>query len=91
MVPIRTCSFCKIKMPKSEMIRIAIEKIDSINYAKHDIEQKINSRAIYFCGKKECILKSINLIKKGKFIIKNKADRDSLLICLENISNEMEE
>jgi hypothetical protein len=88
MKPIRMCAFCRKRNEKDKYFRI----VSDVNgNAIYDKEQKINSRAIYFCKSKECIGKTINMLNKNKMLLKLSINKDSLIDILKNVENELGE
>ena len=61
MVGIRSCVSCRKRKEKKELLRIVP---DENNIAVIDEKQKINKRAIYICGNKECIDRYLKNLKK---------------------------
>ena len=88
MKPIRMCTICRKKQEKENYIRIVC---DENNNAIYDKNQKINSRAIYFCKDKKCIEKTFDMINKNKLSVKIPLDKDSLINTLKNVENELGE
>lgn len=87
-MPTRSCVVCRTKNEKANLLRIVCnEKKQAI----WDKNQKVNSRAIYFCHKKECIEKAIKIIEKGKLKLKIGINNNSLEVLLNEIKNELEE
>lgn len=80
-MPTRSCVVCKKKDEKKNLIRIvSIEEKAII-----DKNQKINSRAIYFCNNENCINKFIKLNQKKKINIKINIDMESIKKALNDI------
>ena len=50
MGPTRTCIICRTKNDKGDLIRLVSDKDGNVIYDKN---QKINTRAIYFCKNKD--------------------------------------
>ena len=81
------CTVCRKKQEKENYFRI----INDNNTAIYDKNQKVNSRAIYICKSKECIIKALEMINKNKLSIKIPVNRDSLINILKNVENELGE
>lgn len=81
-MPTRSCIICRKKDEKKNLIRIAKDVNDT---AIFDKEQKINSRAIYFCSDKKCIERFFKLKQNGKLNINFKVDMRSLEKVLSEI------
>ncbi len=75
----RTCIACKTKGPKESFIRIVVDN-DGNNII--DKEQKINSRGVYICNKKECFERILKMKDVTK-ILKIKTTKEKFLkvIC----------
>lgn len=86
MVGIRSCVSCRKRKEKKELLRIVP---DENNIAVIDEKQKINKRAIYICGNKECIDRYLKNLKKKNQNLKNlkiNASADSLVKLLESLN-----
>lgn len=81
-MPIRSCTMCRKRDEKKNLIRIAK---DVNNYAIFDKNQNINSRAIYFCNNTKCIEKFLEIAKKRKININCNIDMKSLEEVLNKI------
>lgn len=91
MIPIRTCTICKQKKAKHELIKLVLNLKNNIYYVTLDNEYKKEGRGIYICRNMDCIDKWIKNIEKNKFKNKYKIDKESLIKTLEVIKNEMGE
>lgn len=80
-MPTRSCVVCKKKDEKKNLIRI----VSIEGKAIIDKNQKINSRAIYFCNNENCINKFIKLSQKKKINIKSNIDMESIEKALNDI------
>ncbi|MBR1883842.1 MAG: YlxR family protein [Clostridia bacterium] len=83
MVGIRSCVSCRKRKEKKELLRIVP---DENNIAVIDEKQKINKRAIYICGNKECIDRYLKNLKKKNQNLKINASADSLVKLLESLN-----
>ena len=80
-MPTRSCVVCKKRDEKKNLIRI----VSIEGKAIIDKNQKINSRAIYFCNNENCINKFIKLSQKKKINIKSNIDIESIEKALNDI------
>lgn len=80
-MPTRSCVVCKKRNEKKNLIRI----VSIEGKAIIDKNQKINSRAIYFCKNENCINKFIKLSQKKKINIKSNIDMESIEKALNDI------
>ena len=80
-MPTRSCVVCKKRDEKKNLIRI----VSIEGKAIIDKNQKINSRAIYFCNNENCINKFIKLSQKKKINIKSNIDMGSIEKALNDI------
>lgn len=80
-MPTRSCVVCKKRDEKKNLIRI----VSIAGKAIIDKNQKINSRAIYFCNNENCINKFIKLSQKKKINIKSNIDMESIEKALNDI------
>mgnify|MGYP003373019727 FL=1 len=80
-MPTRSCVVCKKRNEKKNLIRI----VSIEGKAIIDKNQKINSRAIYFCNNENCINKFIKLSQKKKINIKSNIDMESIEKALNDI------
>ena len=80
-MPTRSCVVCKKRDEKKNLIRIVSIEGKAIIYKN----QKINSRAIYFCNNENCINKFIKLSQKKKINIKSNIDMEIIEKALNDI------
>ena len=80
-MPTRSCVVCKKRDEKKNLIRI----VSIEGKAIIDKNQKINSRAIYFCNNENCINNYIKLSQKKKINIKSNIDMESIEKALNDI------
>jgi len=88
MGPTRTCIICRTKNDKGDLIRLVSDKDGNVIYDKN---QKINTRAIYFCKNKECLKKCENILLKNKFKCKINLDKSKLLEVIKKVDYELGE
>ena len=76
----RTCIACKTKGPKENFVRIVVD--DNGNNII-DIEQKLNSRGVYICNKKECIERILKMKVVSKILKINTTKEKFLKVICE--------
>lgn len=87
MEPARSCIICRKKSCKRDLLRITFCN----EMAILDIDQKINSRGMYFCKNKKCLDKAKILLEKNKFAFKKNVDKKSLIKIIDDIEIELGE
>lgn len=76
----RTCIACKLKLDKSNFLRIVSLNQEPVLDTNH----KINSRGVYICNKRECIQKILKMKNHSK-ILKIDVDKEKFIKLIENL------
>lgn len=88
MKPCRTCIVCRQRKNKDELFRIVVDKDNVLKYDKY---QKINSRGIYLCKDRNCLVKCIKLLEKNKLKVKVFVDKENFERVIKDVENELGE
>lgn len=86
MKPIRCCVACKSRKNKEEFFRIVADKEKN---AIIDREQNINSRGIYICKDKKCILNLQKALNKNRVNLKINVEIESIIEVLKELGEEI--
>ena len=85
--PIRSCVVCKKRDEKDKLFRLAKVNQNLI----YDKVQKQNSRAIYLCKDRNCLVKLKKMIENGKLKVNMKIDLNRLNEIIRELESELGE